>query len=135
MLRLALSVQQTLPSVEGQPSHKKTKTAFDVLLGEEEESSDNTCEAELDQYFAEKVATRDTDPLQWWKMNEFRFVSLARVAESILCVPATSTPSERLFSTARLTVTSLRSCLKPENVDAFVFLNKNFKLLAKLQTD
>ena len=113
-MRLALSVQETLPSVEGQPSNKKTKTAFDVLLGEEEESSDNTCEAQLNQYFAEKVATRDTDPWQWWKMNELRFASLARVAKSILCMPATSTPSERLFSTAGLTVTNLRSCLKPK---------------------
>ena len=107
LLRLALSVQETLPSVEGQPSNKKAKTAFDVLLGEEKESYDNTCEAELNQYFAEKVATRDTDPLQWWKMNKFRFASLARVAKSILCMPATSTPSERLFSTAGLRVTNL----------------------------
>ena len=51
---------------------------------------------------------------------------------SILCVPATSTASERLFSTAGLTVTNLGSCLKPENVDAFVFLNKNFQLLVDL---
>jgi len=66
------------------------------------------------------------------EMNEFTFKTLAKVARSILCVPATSTASERLFSIAGLTVTNLRSCLKPENVDAFVFLNKNFKLVAKV---
>ena len=52
-----------------------------------------------------------------------------KLHRSILCVPATSTASERLFSTAGLTVTKLRSCLKPENVDALLFLNKNFEYL------
>ena len=121
LLRLTTSVLESTQSVEVQPSCKKTKTAFDILLGEEEESSDNNCEAEVNQYFAEKVATTETDPLQWWKLNEFRFKTLAKVARSILCVPATSTLSERLFSTAGLTVTNLRSCLKPDNVDALVF--------------
>ena len=133
LLRLATAFfESTQSDGEARPSCKKTKTAFDILLGEEEEVTDNSCEAELNQYFAEKVATRDTDPLQWWSMNEFRFKTLAQVARSILCVLATSTASERLFSTAGLAVTNLRSCLKPDNVDAFVFLNKNFKLLAKL---
>ena len=122
LLRLAISIfESTQSDREARPSCKKAKTAFDILLGEEEESTDNCCEAELNKYFAEKVATRDTDPLQWWNMNEFRFKTLAQVARSILCVPATSTASERLFSTAGLTVTNLRSCLKPDNVDAFVF--------------
>ena len=134
LLRLTTSVLESTQSVEVQPSCKKTKTAFDILLaiGEEEEPSDNNCEAELNQYFAEKVATRETDLLQWWKLNEFRFKTLAKVARSILCVLATSTASERLFSTAGLTVTNLRSCLKPDNVDALVFLYKNYKLLAKM---
>ena len=83
--------------VEVQPSRKKIKTAFDIVFGEEKESSDNNCKAELNQYFVEKVATRDTDHLQWWKLNEFRFKTLAKVAKSILCVPATSTASKRLF--------------------------------------
>ena len=65
-------------------------------------------------------------------MNELRFKHLSRLAKSVLCVPATSTVSERLFSTAGLTVTNLQSCLKPENVNVFVFLNKNFQLLADL---
>jgi len=115
------------------PCKKKTKTALDILLGEEvDDDSHDVCEDEVSQYFAEKVVPRDTNPLQWWQMNELRFKHLSKVARSILCVPATSTASERLFSTAGLTVTNLRSCLKPENVDAFVFLNKNFQLLADL---
>ena len=69
--------ESTQSDGEARPSCKKTKTAFDILLGEEEEFNDNSCEAELNQYFAEKVATRDTDPLQWWSMNEFRFKTLA----------------------------------------------------------
>lgn len=121
LLKLAAtSVLESTESVEVQPC-KKSKSAFDVLLDEEEESSDNNCEAEVNQYFAEKVVSRETDPLQWWKLNEFRFKTLSKVAKSILCVPATSTASERLFSIAGLTVTNLRSCLKPDNVDTFVF--------------
>ena len=53
----------------------------------------------------------------------------AQVARGILGIPATSTPAERIFSTAGLMVTKLRSCLKPSNVDAVVFLNKNLKSL------
>ena len=36
-----------------------------------------------------------------------------------------SVPAERIFSTARLIVNQQRSCLKPENVDMLIFLNKN----------
>ena len=116
---------------ESAPAPKRKKTAFDVLLGEEEETNgDSTSiEEQIGHYFAEKPAPRDCYPLKWWQQNEFRFQYLAKVARSILCVPATSTASERLFSTAGLTVTKLRSCLKPENVDALLFLNKNFEYL------
>ena len=65
------------------------------------------------------------------ELNEFRFTMLANVAKSILYIPATSTSSEQLFSTAGLTVAKLRNCLKPQNVDVLVFLNKNFDYLCK----
>lgn len=101
---------------------------LDILLGEEEAASDTGCDAQILQFFAEKAVPRDTHPLDWWKQNESQYPLLARVAASLLCIPATSTPSERHFSTAGLTVTKLRSCLKPENVDALIFLNKNMQL-------
>ena len=103
------------------------KTALDQLLGDEQEelSSDH----EVDTYFSEKVVTRSTNPLQWWKENQSRFPLIAQVARSYLCIPVTSTPSERLFSKAGLVVNKLRSNLKPENVNALLFLNHNAKFL------
>jgi len=74
------------------------------------ETADNTTEDELAQYFTDKAA-RNCHALHWWEQNEFCFPNLAKVARSILCIPATSTPSERLFATAGLTVTKLRNCL------------------------
>ena len=136
LTRLAQQSMQSVAVVKS-PGKKKTKTVFDILLGKEEDDDDpcDSCAAEISQYFAEKVVPRKTDPLEWWKINELRFTHLSKVARSILCVPATSTASERLFSTAGLTVTNLRSCLKPYNVDVYVFLNKSFKLLADLSTN
>ncbi|KAI4817571.1 hypothetical protein KUCAC02_010956 [Chaenocephalus aceratus] len=46
---------------------------------------------------------------------------------SYLAIPATGTPSERVFSLAGNTVTRKRSSLLPSHVDALVFLNANQK--------
>ena len=50
---------------------------------------------------------------------------LSTVAKEVLCVPGTSTPSERAFSAAGLVVNQQRAALLPKNVDAILFLNKN----------
>ena len=67
----------------------------------------------------------EEDPLHWWKNNEPRYPLLANVARKYLCICATSTASERVFSTAGQVVSSRRSLLKPAKVDMLVFLAKN----------
>jgi hypothetical protein len=64
-------------------------------------------------------------PLDWWKRHESEFPKVAYVARSVLYVPATSMPSERIFSTTGLLINKLRNRLASDLVDAIVFLNKN----------
>ena len=97
-------------------------SALDILLGPDEVTAEfPTFQEEVDAYFAEKVVSREVNPLVWWKDNNVRFPSLAKVAKSLLCIPATSAPAERIFSNAGLTVNKLRSSLNPDTVDALIF--------------
>ena len=70
----------------------------------------------------------DGDPFKWWKEEESKFPRLAKLAQRHFCVPGTSVPSERVFSTAGDIVCANRSRLESENVDRLVFLTKNLKL-------
>jgi len=111
------------------PAKKEKLTALDVLLGPEQLSLDSTLENELKKYLAEAPVPRKENPLSWWKANATRFKTLPFVARRLLCMPAASTSAERVFSTAGLTITKLRSNLKPKNADALIFLSKNLSKL------
>lgn len=69
------------------------------------------------------------NPLVWWKNNDKAYPHLAVLARRILCIPATSASSERVFSTAGATVTNERSRLAPENVANCVFLHDTWPVL------
>lgn len=66
-----------------------------------------------------KVSEKEifNDPLSWYRDNEDEFPLLSAVAKRTLNIPATSASSERLFSSAGLTVTSKRTALKAETVN------------------
>ncbi|CAI5661729.1 unnamed protein product [Oreochromis niloticus] len=116
----------------------KKRSVLDTLLGtdsEEEDCNENTDQGgdgeneavrkEALLYFGEAPIPRDNDPLTWWKNNAARFPTLATLAKSYLAVPATSTPSERLFSVAGNIVTRKRASLTAEHVEMLTFLHSN----------
>ena len=89
-------------------------------------------EKELEKYIKDPVditSLREKSfcPLKWWKNKDLYFPALANIAKKYLCIPATSTPSERVFSLAGNIVTKKRCQLLPENVDRLVFLSSNKK--------
>jgi len=66
-------------------------------------------------------------PLAWWraKRDFGNLGSVIPVVKKYFCIPATSVPSEQLFSMAGLLITKKRNALDPHNVDMILFLNKN----------
>ena len=72
------------------------------------------------------------DPLLWWKANQQEFPLLSVVARRILCVPGTSVPSERVFSTAGDIISAQRASLSPEKADLLIFLKHNMRVWTSL---
>ncbi|KRF98691.1 uncharacterized protein Dwil_GK27672 [Drosophila willistoni] len=68
----------------------------------EEKRSNNRADAiiMMRQYFEQRNAAHDTDPLQFWKINESQFDGLSRCATKYLSIPSSSVESERIFSKA-----------------------------------
>ena len=89
-----------------------------------------------------------TNPLDWWRIHEPRFPLprsvpkwvtymvygnpfghrsrhplLAELSRRILCIPATSAPSERVFSAAGLTISKKRASFNPDTAADLIFLN------------
>ena len=114
-----------------QPVPKKTKMMVTLgnILGKQQVRStlslSERVKQELDLYLHSPTFDIDMCPLEWWKTEETKFPSLAKLAKKYLCVCATSVSSERIFSTGGSIVTDSRTCLKPERVDSLVFLAKN----------
>ena len=67
-------------------------------------------------YMQEPTADINASPLEWWKHNGNRYHPLSLLALKYLGIPATSVPSERVFSKAGKIVSRRRASLKPSNV-------------------
>lgn len=97
------------------------------------------------QYFENENTPTESNPLDYWKVrimlslicfsnslhvslqyNANEMATLKSCATRYLCIPATSTESERMFSKAGSIISDRRTCLKSKNVDTLLFLNKNY---------
>ncbi|CAM9225809.1 unnamed protein product, partial [Laminaria digitata] len=76
--------------------------------------------AELLQYRGMKPLREDANPLQWWEEHRSTLPLLKELAARVLCVPASSASSERLFSKAGLTLTKQRARLTGSRVAQLV---------------
>ena len=100
-------------------------TVDDIVSEEEKEKHRNLVRHEVNAFLIETEIANDMDPQMWWKAKRFNFPNVARVARKWLSVPATSTPSERVFSICGLVDSPKRSKLLGESIQKQVFLYNN----------
>ena len=98
-------------------------------------------DAEIASFYAEGPLTMQrkmggrkvyNNPLDWWRLNDKKYPILAQVAKTLLCIPATSAPSERLFSTAGLTIANNRARMTGDHAAQLIFLHEAIPLLNSL---
>ncbi len=95
--------------VEQEQPPPSKKTALEDLLGATFAKSTVTqskckIEVEIDMYKNDISIPLTSCPLKWWKEN-----ALSSLSKAYLTIPATSVPSERVFSTAGDIVNAQRS--------------------------
>nr|XP_033782003.1 zinc finger BED domain-containing protein 4-like [Geotrypetes seraphini] len=86
------------------------------------------CSTELAFYKREEPLETGSDVFTYWHERQEILPLLNRLAQKFLCSPATSVPSERIFSTAGQIIAARWSCLEPAKADKLIFLNKNWKM-------
>lgn len=69
--------------------------------------------------------TNEKNSLLYWKSHKADMPYLSEASTHILAVPGSTTPSERLFSSAKNQVFDRRNKISPENVEALMFLSEN----------
>lgn len=81
---------------------------------------------ELQMYRAAPAvpATKEA-ALQWWKDHHPKYPILARLARRYLLIPATSVPTERIWSDAGNIETPKRNRLGSDTLEALVFCYEN----------
>ncbi|KAH9628536.1 hypothetical protein HF086_001143 [Spodoptera exigua] len=75
------------------------------------------------QYIELPYLDRKCDPLQFWNDKKCLFPQFSEIALKYLCIPASSVPSERLFSKAGILCNDRRNRLAPKKNDQILFLD------------
>jgi zinc finger BED domain-containing protein 1 (E3 SUMO-protein ligase ZBED1) len=75
------------------------------------------------------------NPLLWWRDQQEKLPIMSKLARRVLCIPATSAPSERVFSAAGLTIAHRRASLNAENAAALIFLHDSWSEIEKMEKE
>jgi len=80
---------------------------------------------QIQQYHTLPNAKMDIDIFRWWQDRSKQFPHLYELSVKYLYLPATSTASERIFSTVGYVLNQRRTRLTGENLNNILFLNLN----------
>ncbi len=96
--------------------------------GENTDIADAAIALELAMFRNFVVEEEVKDPLQWWQVNGPRFPTAALLARRYLSMPASSAPSEAVFSRMNVVINARRGRTLPERTEKMVMMERNSHL-------
>ena len=116
-------------SVEDKNPKKKRKLGLDFDESDDESvEEEDPIKKEMKAYKLEPTLDKDSDPLDWWRARKNKYPYMIQLVKKYLCIPATSTQAERVFSALGFILNKRRLCLSGANVKAQLFLHDNLEL-------
>lgn len=109
------------------------KKYFKVFGRSNYETQDNCSAANEIEKYSSKIQNRSPsqnsdmnkmsiNPLKWWKTKRHKYPRLSKLAKRVLCISATSTPSERVFSSSGWIMNKRRTLTGNNKLSNLVFL-------------
>ncbi len=130
-LKLELNPNEEFSEVSSITKELSEDSIFNTLQGtlnQKRKKKSNEVDNYLNEDITEKADPK-TNPFEWWNHNKQRFPILEILARKYLSIPATSVPSERLFSDAGNSMTNKQTRLSPKFFQEILFIKRNSKYL------
>jgi hypothetical protein len=86
-------------------------------------------ESEIREYFQSKLEGQHINVLDYWRINQAIYPSMAAMAQCYLAIPATSAPSERVFSKCKAIVGPQRASLSSESIEHLLCLKEWYRTI------
>jgi zinc finger BED domain-containing protein 1 (E3 SUMO-protein ligase ZBED1) len=135
-LKSAIEVEELAPSsvAAAAPAPMLAPSSLHALLEQRSESESPALPAsEVSRFLQDDRSIAYADcPLQWWRANSSAYPVLAQLARAVLCVPATTASSERVFSYGTITLGTRRQHTDSERVGQLIWQQKNMEVFEKL---
>ena len=126
---LAKRVGEIIPIKKVTKESKKFKLSFEDEEDDSGSDSDKNVTLSLKKEISEyiRLSVHEQNILQFWHQNQYVFPILYCISTMILCTPATSAPSERLFSDALNNLYAKRNRMTAECFQMLMFLYENLE--------
>ena len=109
------------PDVE--PQSKKTKKSFLDDGNDIDDIGDKSVDTQVEGYFKEPTIRAAKCPGVWWRENQAKYPTIAKLARKYLSVQGTSTPAERVMSDMGAILNKKRLSMTDENFSILMYLS------------